>query len=201
MGLVMKVLIVVAHPREESLTMNITKSVINGLEQAGNEYEILDLYKENFNPVLSREDEPDWDNTSKKYPDDIIREMKRVESSDAIVFVFPVWWYSVPAIMKGYLDRVWNYNFAYGNQNKLPVSHIRWIALTGFTQAQLEKRDYHKMMEHYFNIGLAGFVGVKDSKVEFMTNSLGDFEENIDQKRECHYRNILTQAYKIGNDL
>jgi len=194
----MKVLIVVAHPRKDSLTMSIAKRLISGIEASGNKYELLDLYKEKFNPVLTSPDEPDWNKPDKIYSDEVIREMQRIESSDALVFVFPVWWYSVPAIMKGYLDRVWNFGFAYGDSKKLPVKQIRWVALTGFTQAKLEKRNYDQMMEHYFNVGLAGFVGVKDSKVHFITNTLGEFEDYIDQNKEILFNNYLEEAYEIG---
>ncbi|WNS41782.1 NAD(P)H oxidoreductase [Paenibacillus sp. MMS20-IR301] len=197
----MKVLIVVAHPREDSLTMNVTKRLISGIEAAGNQYELVDLYKEGFNPVLLTSDEPDWNNPDKVYSEEVQRQMKRIQSSEALVFVFPVWWYSVPAIMKGYLDRVWNFGFAYGNSNKLPVKCIRWIALTGFTQVKLEKRNYHQMMEHYFNIGLSGFVGVRDSKVHFMTNTLGEFDDHVEQNKEILFNNHLDEAYKIGTQL
>jgi NAD(P)H dehydrogenase (quinone) len=48
----MKVLIVVAHPRKDSFTMSIAKHLISGIEASGNKYELLDLYKEKFNPAL-----------------------------------------------------------------------------------------------------------------------------------------------------
>ncbi|WCM60740.1 NAD(P)H oxidoreductase [Paenibacillus polymyxa] len=202
----MKVLIIVAHPRSDSLTMNITNKFAEGLRAAGHEYEIADLYRENFNPVLLPQDEPDWNNESKvysdeelrkAYSDEVTREMERIQSSDAIVMIFPVWWYSFPAIMKGYIDRVWNMGFAYGGA-KLPVNKIRWIPLVGDTQEHFKKRDYDAMIEKYMNIGIAQYIGVNDSEVNFMYNTLGEFEDNQEENLNSHYKKHLDEAYKLG---
>lgn len=194
----MKILVVVAHPRTDSLTSNMTKRFTEGLTEAGHEYEIADLYAEGFNPVLYSQDEPDWNNPNKAYSDEVLREMDRIRASDALVFIFPIWWYSMPAIMKGYFDRVWNYGFAYGPA-KLPVQKIRWIALVGETQAQFEKRGYHLMVQQHLNVGLAGYTGVQDSSVHFMYNTLGKFDESLQEKNNVHFANLLNEAYQVGH--
>jgi NAD(P)H dehydrogenase (quinone) len=193
----MKILVVTAHPRSDSLTAHITKRYTAGLNKAGHAYEIVDLYKEKFNPLIFPKDEPDWDNPDKTYSEEVIHEMKRIESSEALVYIFPVWWYSMPAILKGYIDRVWNYGFAYG-PNKLPVQKIRWIAMVGETEKQFKKRNYHLMMEHHLNIGLADFCGVSDSKVHFMYNTLGEFEAYAEEEKERHFEGLLDKAYELG---
>ncbi|MED4050730.1 NAD(P)H oxidoreductase [Priestia megaterium] len=197
----MKILVVVSHPRRDSLTANVTNKFIEGLAEAGHEYEIADLYAEGFNPILYTQDEPDLNNPHKVYSDEVLREMDRIRASDAIVFIFPLWWYSMPAIMKGYIDRVWNLGFAYGSAT-LPIQKIRWITLVGATQTQTEKRNYHLMVEQHLNMGLAGYTGVSDSKVHFMYNTLGDFSgENEKKQREVHFKNLLNEAYQLGSDL
>lgn len=193
----MKILIITAHPRTDSLTANMTKAFTEGLNKSDHDYEIADLYAEKFNPLIFSEDEPDWDNSNKVYSRKVTEEMERIEAHDALVFIFPVWWYSLPALMKGYIDRVWNYGFAYGPR-KLPVEKIRWIALAGFTEEKFKKRDYDRMMEHYLNVGLAGYCGVKDSKVYFMYNSIGEFEENVKEKKEKHFKGLLDKALQLG---
>ena len=193
----MKILVVVAHPRTDSLTMSMTKRFTEGLTNAGHEYEIADLYAEGFNPILYPQDEPDWNNPNKAYSDEVLREMNRIRECDALAFIFPVWWYSVPAILKGYFDRVWNHGFAYGPA-KLPVQKIRWIALVGVTQDQFEKRQHHLMMLNQLNVGLAGYTGVQDSNVHFMYNTLGEFALNQQEKQEAHFAALLHDAYQIG---
>lgn len=123
--------------------------------------------------------------------------MERIKSSNAIVMVFPVWWYSFPEIMKGYIDREWNMGFAYGGA-KLPVQKIRWIPLVGDTQEHFKKRDYDAMIEKYMNIGIAQYVGVTDSKVHFMYNTLGELEGNQEKQLNEHYINLLDASYSLG---
>ncbi|MCY9510030.1 NAD(P)H oxidoreductase [Paenibacillus larvae] len=195
----MKILVVTAHPRENSLTQSITERFTEGLAAAGHEYEVADLYAEGFNPLLYPQDEPDWHNPDKAYSEEVQREMARIRASDALAFIFPVWWYSVPAILKGYFDRVWNYGFAYGPA-KLPVQKIRWIALVGGTQKKFEKRNYHLMLQQHLNIGLAGYTGVEDSAVHFMYNSTFDeFTEENHETIEAHFNGLLNEAYRIGH--
>ncbi|MOA52701.1 Glutathione-regulated potassium-efflux system ancillary protein KefF [compost metagenome] len=52
------------------------------------------------------------------YSPEVEAEMERMKKHDALAYVFPVWWYNLPAMLKGYIDRVWNNGFAYGS-NKL----------------------------------------------------------------------------------
>ena len=108
----MKTLIIVAHPRTNSLTWKITEEITRGLEEQKTQYEILDLYREEFNPVLYLHDEPDYSNPHKVYSPKVTFEMERIRKFDSIMFVFPVWWFNVPAILKGYIDRVFNYGFS-----------------------------------------------------------------------------------------
>jgi NAD(P)H dehydrogenase (quinone) len=57
--------------------------------------------------VLREPDEPDWGNPDKVYSSGVIREMERIERNQATVIVFPVWGWSMPAMLKGWIDRVW----------------------------------------------------------------------------------------------
>ena len=125
--------------------------------------------------------------------------MKRIESSDAITFVFPVWWYSVPAILKGYLDRVWN-GFVYG-PNKLSVQKITWISLIADSQSQFKKWEYDVLLDKYLNLTLASYVGVSDSTVEFIyETNLSNSPEQYKGQHETHYNEILERANKLGKD-
>lgn len=84
----MKTLVVIAHPRTDSLTWSLTKKMVEGLSHSGHKYEILDLYAENFNPLLQPIDEPDFGNSDKGYSKEVQREMERIKRHDAIIFVF-----------------------------------------------------------------------------------------------------------------
>ena len=109
----MKHLVVVAHPRLESFNMNVMRTYVDALERRGHEVTIRDLYRIGFNPVAT----PDDLNAMKEgmsVPEDIRVEQEHVRWADVIAFVYPVWWISLPAILKGYVDRVFLFGFSYG---------------------------------------------------------------------------------------
>lgn len=194
--LLMKVLTIVSHPRQDSLTSKVAMEFIKGLKEAGHTVELLDLYKEEFNPVIFEQDEPDWSRDGYEYSPIVHREIDRMNRNEALAFVFPVWWYNIPAMLKGYIDRVWNYNYAYGN-SKLPHKKALWIGLAGGSKAHFAKRKYDTMIEHYLNVGLAGYTGISNSKVEIMYDTLS--EKALDPAQFPEFqKEILENAYKLG---
>jgi putative NADPH-quinone reductase len=109
----MQVLTVLCHPRRTSLTAALAERFRAGLAAAGHGGELADLYAEGFDPLMLPPDEPDWDDTGKRYSAAVLAEQARIERHEAITIVFPVWWWSVPAMLKGWIDRVWNRGWAY----------------------------------------------------------------------------------------
>ncbi|MDP1512767.1 NAD(P)H oxidoreductase [Paenibacillus ottowii] len=185
----MKVLSVVSHPRKDSLTFKVAGRFVQGLADAGHDYEILDLHGIGFDPILKGVDEPDWSVAEQTFSPEVEMEIKRMKEHDALAFIFPLWWWHLPAMLKGYIDRVLNNGFAYGS-NKLHHQHILWIGLAGVSQEQLKKRNYDEMITHLLNVGIADYCGVSNSKVEFLDETLGS---NSD-----HYEMLLDQAYRLG---
>ena len=112
----MKTLLVVAHPRQNSLTAFVAKQFADTLQRNGHEVEYADLVAEEFDPVLREEDEPDWEHPDKQYSQGVRNEMRRVERNSATVMIFPIWWWGMPAILKGWIDRVWNHGWPDRNQ-------------------------------------------------------------------------------------
>lgn len=185
----MKVLTVMTHPRTNSLTFAITDRFVQGLQDAGHETEVLDLHRSGFNPVLWEEDEPDWSGKSKVYSPEVEAEIKRMKNHDALAYIFPIWWYSVPAMLKGYIDRVWNNGFAYGS-SKLHHQQVLWLGLAGASLDHFEKRNYDQMIAHQLNVGMANYAGIPNSKVEIMYDT-------FDTSPGFH-ETLLTQAYDLG---
>ncbi|MDO7904809.1 NAD(P)H oxidoreductase [Paenibacillus sp. JX-17] len=185
----MKVLIVVSHPRKDSLTFKVADRFAQGLAEAGHDYEILDLHGIGFDPVLKGEDEPDFSAAEQLFSPEVEMEIRRLKENDALTFIFPVWWWYLPAMLKGYIDRVWNNGFAYGS-NKLHHEHVLWIGLAGVSKEQMKKRNYDESITHLLNVGIADYCGVPNSKVEFLYETLGS-----DSK---HYEMLLNQAHDLG---
>ena len=106
----MKHLIVVSHPAERSFTMALANAYAAELDHLGQEQRTHDLYRMRFNPVLAAND---------KHPPaaDIAQIQGDVRAADVLAVIYPLWWMSMPAIMKGYIDRVFARGFAYESES------------------------------------------------------------------------------------
>ena len=102
----MRVLVIYCHPVAESFAAAAHAAVLEVLEASGHEVTDVDLYAESFDPVMSRQERLDYLNTKrnerrvKRYDDQLL-------NAEALVLVYPAWWYGMPAMLKGYFDRVW----------------------------------------------------------------------------------------------
>jgi len=101
----MRTLVVYCHPRQGSFTEAVRDVVLDKLREAGAETRVHDLYAEGFDPVLSNHEHATYeDEAINQQPvqaqcDDLIW-------ADTLIFVYPTWWYGLPAMIKGWLDRV-----------------------------------------------------------------------------------------------
>ncbi|HJY13242.1 MAG TPA: NAD(P)H-dependent oxidoreductase, partial [Flavobacterium sp.] len=100
----MKNLIIYAHPNPASLNHFFKQTVLESLEKSGQEVIVRDLNEINFNPALSLEDMRGQ--RMGQVADDVQTEQDFITWSDRIIFIYPIWWTGMPAIMKGYIDRV-----------------------------------------------------------------------------------------------
>lgn len=107
----MKHLIIYAHPNPQSLNAQFKDVVTEHLQRNGKEFIVRNLYELNFNPVLSAEDMTGQ--RKGEVADDVKQEQEFISWADCITFIYPIWWTGLPAIMKGYIDRVFSYGFAY----------------------------------------------------------------------------------------
>ncbi len=107
----MKNLIIYAHPNPASLNHFFKETVIKSLEKSGHEIVVRDLNEINFNPVLSLQDMQGQ--RMGQVAEDVKTEQDFITWGDQIIFIYPIWWTGMPAIMKGYIDRVFSYGFAY----------------------------------------------------------------------------------------
>ena len=107
----MKNLIIYAHPNPASLNHFLKQTVVESLEEARQEIVVRDLNQIHFNPVLSLEDMSGQ--RMGKVADAVKTEQDFMSWADRVIFIYPIWWTGMPAIIKGYIDRVFSYGFAY----------------------------------------------------------------------------------------
>ncbi len=123
----MKTLIVHAHPEPQSLNGSLKDLAVSTLLGAGHEVQVSDLYAMNWKAVVDATDYgPDASsplnvvlNSGRAFEAgtltaDVRAEQAKLLWADMIIFQFPLWWYTMPAILKGWVDRVFTYRFAYG---------------------------------------------------------------------------------------
>ncbi|MCB8906840.1 MULTISPECIES: NAD(P)H oxidoreductase [unclassified Streptomyces] len=162
-------LLVLAHPRTDSLTAQVAARLHARLKDEGGTVDVLDLYAEGFDPVLRPEDEPDWENREKAYSPEVHAHMDRILAADDIVVVFPVWWFTPPAILKGWIDRVWNYGFAYGRSRpRLAGKRLLWLALMGGTPEEIERLGMTDALGLMLVTGISEFCGLPDAALRVL---------------------------------
>ncbi|MBA3900745.1 MAG: NAD(P)H-dependent oxidoreductase [Bacteroidetes bacterium] len=124
----MKILIIHAHPEPASFNTALKNKALDFFSARGDEVKVSDLYEINFNPVGGKLDfqslsRPDYFKYQTEqvnawqhnlFSPDVQDEMDKVVWADLIIFNFPLWWFSLPAILKGWVDRVFAMGFCYG---------------------------------------------------------------------------------------
>jgi NAD(P)H dehydrogenase (quinone) len=182
------VLVVFTHPRRNSFCGAVMDSFIAGLAGAGHKAEIADLHAEGFDPRMTEADEPDWNDPRKRYSDPVLAEQARIARNDAMAFVFPVWWWSIPAMLKGWVDRVWNNGWAYGDTT-LPHRKALLIGTASGGAATYDKRQYGPAMQAQLVVGIMNYCGIPAAELELMFDVM-----DTPEIRAGH----LAQARKLG---
>lgn len=132
MTMTKNVLIVYAQPESTSLTRSLVDVSIQRLKEQGHTVITSDLYGMNWKAVFDADDFPARENherlsfiresghayAAEQQTPDVTAEQQKLRSADAVIFHFPLWWFSMPAILKGWIDRVFAYGLAYGYQGK-----------------------------------------------------------------------------------
>ena len=145
----MNVFIVYAHPSADSFTRRARDSFIQGLEAAGHSFILSDLYAMDFRADINeaeylREANYRDDNS---LADDVRAEQEKINRSDAIVFIYPVFWTEAPAKLVGWFDRVWTYGFAYGARRMKRLEKGLVICTAGHTLEHLREYGHLHGME------------------------------------------------------
>jgi NAD(P)H dehydrogenase (quinone) len=145
----MLVHIVYAHPSKSSFTHRLLEAFIAGLEDVGHVHTISDLYAAGFNPVLSPEEYTRESSYAADLPvrADIAAEHALLDAADAWAFVYPVWWTDVPAILKGWFDRVWTVGWAYHPPTLRRARKAVVLCAAGHTADHLRKTGLLQSME------------------------------------------------------
>lgn len=206
----MHALIVVAHPKPNSLTHAVAARLAAGVresregtgteKEAGKETEnhtaeIADLAAEGFDPRFTAGDFAVHDRVAAPAAD-ILAEQARLDRADALVLVYPVFWWSMPGLLKGWIDRVFANGWAYdegagiASRKKLGRLKIHLVALGGATLRTYARHGYFAAMRTQIDHGIFGYCGA-----QVVTNEL--FLPGESDSPATH----LARAYELGRTL
>ena len=198
-GQIMHVYIVFAHPSHDSFTYAVLESFAKGLRDAGHTFEVRDLYGIGFRTDMAPAEyaretgfDPDAPVSA-----DVKAEQEKIAGSDAIAFVHPVWWSDCPAKLKGWLDRVWSYGYAYcydeageHSTRKVDVGKALVLCPAGHTEEYLERTGIAGSMRRVMLDDRRRGVGVKEAEMVI----LGGMTPGGDEIRSAN----LERAYQLG---
>jgi len=102
----MRAVVIYCHPVEGSFCSSLRDAALRGLRSAGHDVSLIDLAADNFDPVMSREDWHLYFQSDHYVPHDVQKYVSVIRDAEILVFVYPTWWSSVPAQLKGWLERV-----------------------------------------------------------------------------------------------
>ena len=160
----MEHLIIYAHPNPKSFNHAILTAVEERLGRLKKNCVTRDLYGLNFDPVLKNTDFIALQQG--KLPLDIAKEQDYIKRAKTIIIIHPIWWFNAPAILKGYIDRVFSYGFAYAvKEGKLagllPDKRIFVFNTTGGGEATYNQAGFAQALKTTIDTGTYGLCGMK----------------------------------------
>lgn len=191
----MHVLTVIDHPDPTSFCAAIAKQFMNGAKAAGHTVELADLHAEGFDPRWTMADIA-GDN-GERTPPDIAKEQARIAKADAMCLVFPLFWWGMPAMMKGWMERVWAWEWAYDQLDDREVSLQRprsgvLLIPAGARSDEMEEDGYTEALETTLIKGTLGYFGFSPRKMELLYGAKGS---------EARRQSLLDQSYQNGLNL
>lgn len=188
----MHVLTVLDHPNAKSFSAAVAQAFTEGARHAGHTTELADLHAEKFDPRWTQAD-IDADET-RVSPPDVVAEQARIDRADAICLVFPLFWWGMPAMTKGWIDRVWSWGWAYDQLDHPEASLQRprrglLLVPAGARSDEMEQKGYAAALETAWIKGTLGYFGFSKRNIVFLNGADGS-----DKRRDA----LLAKAYDTG---
>lgn len=189
-----KILVIQGNPRSDSFCAALAGAYVSGAQKAGAQVTLLDLSALKFDPVLRagyKQDQP--------LEEDLVRAQALVEDAEHLVFVYPTWWGTLPALLKGFLDRVFLPGFAFKYRKGSPL----WDRLLQGRSARLIVTMDSPVWYNRFVYFSAGHRAMKTATLEYCgirpvkITQFGSIRHTA-EKRRAEY---LRQVQKLGLDL
>lgn len=175
----MSTLLVSAHPDPNSLTQHVVRQLEEALRAGGADgVEVADLAQEQFDPRFTLDDRRSYSEPT-YFPDDVATEQRRLERATDVVLVFPVYWWSMPALLKGWIDRVFVNGWAFeateaGINRKLQRLRIHLVPIAGDDAGVYERHGYEQSLLTQIEHGIVDYCGSRRGVTAFIYSSEQD---------------------------
>ncbi|CAL9371624.1 Glutathione-regulated potassium-efflux system ancillary protein KefF [Streptomyces sp. enrichment culture] len=169
-----RTLLITANPDPRSLTHHVSARLASALHPLP--VEVADLHQEQFDPRYGPADRRAYQEGG-GYPSDVVREHRRLERVTDVVLVFPVYWWSMPALLKGWIDRVFVNGWAFeysadsGLRPKLQQLTIHLLPVAGSDPGLLERHGYEKALRTQIEHGIVDYCGSRRGATAFVYES------------------------------
>ncbi|GGY02668.1 NAD(P)H-dependent oxidoreductase [Streptomyces hiroshimensis] len=209
-----KILLVTAHPEPRSLNASLAAFAAEHLRTAGHEVQVSDLYAMKWKATVDADDFPDEAGDRRlevmaaseratlagRLSADVAAEQEKVRWSDAVILQFPMWWFSMPAILKGWVDRVFTAGFGYGPALPPPYTgsalegRRALVSVTaGARESSFSDRGIHGRLAdvlHPVQHGLFWFTGMAPLEPFVMYNANALPEERFEAAKREYGRRL-----------
>ena len=172
-----RTLVVTAHPDPTSRTHRAAAELVALLDPAGTT--VAHLAQEGFDPSFGLADHLTYRGLQ-PVPAEVRAEQRRVDAANHVVLVFPVHWWSFPALLKGWFDRVFVAGWAFEQDAdaepapRLQRHTLHLLPVAGATAATWSRRGYDRAFATQVEVGIAGFCGMRTGVTAFVHDSEGD---------------------------
>jgi len=185
----MKHLVVHTHLNPQSFTKAVTDEVIKVANAKGHTVKTIDLYADGFDPVLKF---PDIQSMfmGGEVQEDVKNYQEMISWADHLTFVYPMWWGQMPAMLKGFIDRVFANGFAFsygpeGVKGFLTDKTVRLIINTSTTNQIYSETGMHEAQVRINDPGIFGFCGMKTDLTFF-----GNITTGTDEERKAYLASV-----------
>ena len=168
----MKCLIIYSHLNPASFTKAIVDKVEKVAIEKGDDVKVIDLYGEKFNPILEF---PDIEHMfmGKDAPTDVKKYQEMISWADHLTFVYPLWWGQMPAMLKGFIDRVFANGYAFQYTEKGPEGLLKGKTAqlyinTGSPDDYYEQSGMYNAQRRINDQGVFGFCGELKPTLHFL---------------------------------
>ncbi|MEG1627479.1 NAD(P)H-dependent oxidoreductase [Pseudomonas sp.] len=203
----MHALIVVAHPDPRSLTHSLAGQIAQGLCLAdpSNSFEIVDLSAQGFDPRFTTDDLA-VHHREAPAPADVAAEQARIDRADTLVLVYPVYWWTMPALLKGWIDRVfangWAFDFSLDAKlvKKLGHLQVHLVGVGGADGKTYERHRYADAMKTQIDHGIFDYCGAHVVTSQLLLDSeTQDPTHHMDTARALG-RDLSAVPQQCGNE-